>query len=154
MSLKNIIITAFKALMIHRSRSVLTILGIVIGVAAIIIVMALGNGAQNLILDQISGLGAESVVLRPGKGLTDITSALYSQSLTQKDVDALRKKVTSPILILSRPMLWFLTILSTEEINIVQQYWVVRLNSWDKFIQCPSKRAVTTPKMILTDTCE
>lgn len=45
--------TAVIGLKTHKSRSILTILGIVIGITAIILVMSLGEGMQNLILSQI-----------------------------------------------------------------------------------------------------
>jgi ABC-type antimicrobial peptide transport system permease subunit len=57
MKFKHIIATALRGLSSQLTRSALTILGIVIGVAAIIIIMALGQGAQKLILNQVSGLG-------------------------------------------------------------------------------------------------
>jgi len=104
MSLKNTILTALNALLVHRTRSLLTILGIVIGIASIIIVMALGNGAQKLILDQISGLGAETAVVRPGESFADITNALYSQSLTQRDLTELEKKSNVPNLASAAPV--------------------------------------------------
>ena len=63
---KHTFLTALEALRAHKARSALTVLGIVIGVAAIIIVMALGGGAQALILNQVSNLGAETAVLQPG----------------------------------------------------------------------------------------
>lgn len=97
MNIKHTIITAFRALMTHKSRSALTVLGIVIGIASIITVMSLGNGAQSLILDQVSGLGEESLVIRPGEGFsTDFQSALFAKTLTQKDVDALQKQGNVP----------------------------------------------------------
>ena len=112
MNFKNTITTAFGALRVHKSRSALTILGIVIGVAAIIIVMSLGSGAQVLILDQISGLGAETVVVRPGTSAIDITTALFSRALTEKDVDALKKKSNVPNLVSIAP---FVIVSSTVE---------------------------------------
>ena len=59
--------TALKSLRVNKSRSGLTILGIVIGISAIILMMSIGEGAQELILNEISGLGAETIVIRPGK---------------------------------------------------------------------------------------
>ena len=112
MNFKNTIATAFGALIVHKSRSALTILGIVIGVAAIIIVMSLGSGAQVLILDQISGLGAETVVVRPGTSAIDVTTALFSRALTEKDVDALKKKSNVPNLVSIAP---FVIVSSTVE---------------------------------------
>jgi putative ABC transport system permease protein len=104
MSFKHILITAIRGLQTHMTRSLLTILGIVIGVAAIIIVMALGEGTQNLILDQVSGLGPETIVLRPGTGGTDITKTLFTQSLTKNDLIALEKKQNVPNLIEISPL--------------------------------------------------
>lgn len=102
MSPKHTLITALRGLGTHLTRSALTILGIVIGVAAIIIVMALGEGAQKLIVDQVSGLGAETVIVRPGTGASDF-STLIAQSLTKSDVDALSRKQNVPNLVSIAP---------------------------------------------------
>lgn len=80
-------------------RAFLTILGIVIGVAAIMLIMSLGKGAQNLILSQIQGqVGSKVIEIAPGrepKGPTDFMS-IFSDSLKQKDVEALAKKNNAP----------------------------------------------------------
>lgn len=76
----------------------LTILGIVIGVTAIILIASLGQGAQNLILGEIQGIGSKTIGISPGrqpKGLSDMASTL-TDSLKQKDVDALNKKENVP----------------------------------------------------------
>lgn len=91
------------ALTAHKGRSALTILGIVIGVAAIIIVMSAGRGAETLILDQISGLGQETVIVRPGPGLSDFTNTLFSQSLTERDIEALSKTSNVPNMVSVTP---------------------------------------------------
>src|SRR3989344_5974007 len=103
MNTKQTIKTALRALKIHKARSALTILGIVIGIAAIIIVMSLGQGAQALILDQVSGLGSETVIVRPGKGLADIPGTLLSQSLKQSDIEDLKKRGSVPNLVSIEP---------------------------------------------------
>ena len=59
--------TAFKSLRANRARALLTILGIVIGVTAIILVVSLGQGAQNLILDQIKSMGAKTIIVGAGR---------------------------------------------------------------------------------------
>lgn len=104
MKTKHTFYTALRGLRTHPSRSALTILGIVIGVAAIIVVMALGNGAQSLIVGQISGLGAETVIVQPGSGLSEIQERVFSQSLTDKDVKALEKKSNVSNLEMIAPM--------------------------------------------------
>ncbi|MFA6432178.1 MAG: ABC transporter permease, partial [Candidatus Margulisiibacteriota bacterium] len=90
--------TAFKGLLSNRSRTGLTILGIVIGITSIILVMSLGEGAQNLILNQIQSMGAKVIEIRPGrepKGFSDILQ-MFGDSLKQKDLAALQKKENVP----------------------------------------------------------
>ena len=55
--------TALNGLATHKSRSVLTILGIVIGITSIILVMSLGQGAQDLILGQVQGIGSKVIAI-------------------------------------------------------------------------------------------
>ena len=58
--------TSLTGLSTNRSRSLLTILGIVIGITAIMLVMSLGAGAQNLILGEVQGLGTNTITVIPG----------------------------------------------------------------------------------------
>lgn len=90
--------TAIRGLTTNKSRSALTILGIVIGITAIIIIVSIGKGAQNLILDQIQGMGSNTIAVAPGrhpKGLADAAQIL-SDSLREKDFDALSIKSNVP----------------------------------------------------------
>lgn len=92
--------TALKGLKTNRSRSALTVLGIVIGITAIILVMSLGRGARDLILSQIQGMGSKVIAVVPGrepKGPTDIIQT-FSDSLKEKDLEALKRKVNVPTL--------------------------------------------------------
>ncbi len=89
--------TALTGILVHKSRSVLTILGIVIGITAIMLISAIGKGAQGLILGQIQGLGSNIVAVVPGKepkGPTDpsATESLFSDSLKERELDALANK--------------------------------------------------------------
>jgi len=86
MYLKDIFKTALKGLKANKSRSALTVLGIVIGIMAIIMVVALGKGAQNLILSQVQTMGSKTIAVAPGrqpKGITDVlstfTDSLFSE---------------------------------------------------------------------------
>jgi len=58
--------TAILALLRNRSRSLLTMLGVVIGVAAVIITVAIGTGARTSVSDQINALGSNMIVVLPG----------------------------------------------------------------------------------------
>jgi len=92
--------TALMGLRANASRSILTILGIVIGIAAIIVVVAIGDSAQSMILGQIGGLGSKTIIIEPGRepqGPSDFT-AILSDSLKNKDVIALRNKANVPTL--------------------------------------------------------
>ena len=59
--------TAIGALYANKGRSFLTMLGIIIGVAAVIVIMSVGAGAQSLILSQIKNLGTNLIGVLPGK---------------------------------------------------------------------------------------
>lgn len=98
MLLKYTFKTATRALRRNKVRSMLTLLGIVIGVTAIIMIVSLGEGAQNLILNQIKSIGSKTIAVVPGrqpKGPTDMLSS-FTDSLKQKDLDALSKKMNVP----------------------------------------------------------
>ncbi len=98
MTLKHNFKTALTGLKTHKSRSALTILGIVIGITAIILVMSLGQGAQDLILGQLRSIGSKVLGVAPGrqpKGPTDILST-FTDSLKQRDLEELRKKSNVP----------------------------------------------------------
>ncbi len=100
--------TAFVGLHTNRSRSLLTILGIVIGVAAIILIMALGAGAQDYILGQVQGIGSKTIVVIPGrepKGPSD-AAQVFSDSLKVRDLELLRKKENAPTIARMTPFLF------------------------------------------------
>ena len=92
MTLKNTFKTALVGLATHKSRSILTILGIVIGITAIMLVMSLSQGATDLILSQIQGLGSQTIIVRAGRepqGPSDFAS-IFTTSLKDKEVAAIR----------------------------------------------------------------
>jgi len=90
--------TAFRGLATNKTRSFLTLLGIVIGIAAVILVMSLGQGAQNLILSQVQSMGPKVIAIAPGRqpqGITDML-ATFTDSLKEKDIEELKKKNNVP----------------------------------------------------------
>jgi len=99
MSTKHSLAIAYRALKINKSRSFLTILGILIGIASIMMMVSLGSGAEKLILGEISGFGGETIVVRPGNrptGLTNASGTLVNHSLKERDVELLRRKANVP----------------------------------------------------------
>ncbi len=102
MKLKYSFKTAISGVTTHKSRSALTLLGIVIGIASIMLIISIGRGTEGLILKEVSSMGAETIVLRPGKqpeGLTDIADTIFADSIKIKDVEALKKKSNVPYLV-------------------------------------------------------
>ena len=98
MTIKHSIQTAFRGLETNRARSLLTILGMVIGVTAIILVMSLGQGAQNLILDQVKGMGTRTVIVGGGREPTGPSDAgqIFSDSLKPRDLELLNRRENTP----------------------------------------------------------
>ena len=82
---------ATNAIITHKMRSLLTMLGIIIGIASIICVVALGNGSQQKILNDINSLGTNTLDIFNGRGRGD-RNANKKRNLTIKDADFLRKQ--------------------------------------------------------------
>jgi len=91
---------SYKNLMAAKFRSFLTILGIIIGVASLIIIMAIGQSAQALILDQVTGIGSDLIGVLPGasdeKGPPATALGISITSLKYEDLNALRDKKNVP----------------------------------------------------------
>ncbi len=88
---------ALEALLTNGMRSFLTMLGVIIGVAAIVIIIAVGDGAQSLILNQISSFGSDLIGVLPGssdeKGPPASAMGVTITSLTNDDLTAIRKQI-------------------------------------------------------------
>jgi len=80
----------------HKLRSFLTMLGIVIGVAAVIALMSIGRGAESSILSRIQGLGSNLITISPGSstGAGGVRGGFgSSQTLTLEDAEAISQEV-------------------------------------------------------------
>ncbi len=87
--------SALRALAANTLRSILTMLGIIIGVAAVITMIAVGQGATNRVQDQMKGLGSNIMLVLPG-GVTAggvRLGAQTGQSLTEDDALAIAKDI-------------------------------------------------------------
>jgi putative ABC transport system permease protein len=87
--------SAFAALRANKGRSVLTTLGIIIGVAAVIAIVALGEGASASVSSQLAGLGTNLLTIMPGSTRTGGAAAGAGSATTLKadDADAIAQKV-------------------------------------------------------------
>ncbi len=70
--------TGTAAIRAHRLRSVLTVLGIVIGISSVILTVGLGQGAQQEVEEQIDALGSNLLIVRPAAAPTPQGSAAAS----------------------------------------------------------------------------
>jgi putative ABC transport system permease protein len=95
MLIGEIIRVALGALRANKLRSLLTMLGIVIGVAAVIAVVALGTGAQSAVKDRISSLGTTLLTVMPGQQRGMGVSFDQSMKLTMDDAAALEDRATN-----------------------------------------------------------
>ncbi|HJT04939.1 MAG TPA: ABC transporter permease, partial [Pseudonocardiaceae bacterium] len=91
--------TGLEAVRSHRLRSGLTVLGILIGIAAVILTVGLGLGAQQQITQQINSLGSNLLIVAPGSvtGSNGVRSGFGSAStLTEADATDLTSKIVAP----------------------------------------------------------
>jgi len=90
MFFKEVIIVALQAIRNHRLRSALTMLGIIIGVAAMITMVALGQGAQKSVQGRIESLGPDLLTAYPGQMFRGGVAQMSRVSLTIDDAEALQ----------------------------------------------------------------
>ncbi|OOF54207.1 macrolide ABC transporter permease/ATP-binding protein MacB [Rodentibacter genomosp. 2] len=92
---KDQLIEAFRmsvsAIVAHKMRSLLTMLGIIIGITSVVSVVALGNGSQQKILENIKGIGTSTITIFNGTGFGD-RRAEQMQNLTVHDANALNQQ--------------------------------------------------------------
>ena len=91
--------TSLEAVRTHRLRSALTMLGILIGITAVVLTVGIGDGAKADVQDQINQLGTNILVVSPGSSTTSTgTRGGFgtSSTLTMQDAAALRAPEVAP----------------------------------------------------------
>ena len=83
---------ALHALAAHRMRSLLTMLGIIIGIVSVVLVNALGEGSKQKILANLSSMGTNTISVYPGKGFGDRNSS----AITTLNVSDMRAIASQP----------------------------------------------------------
>ncbi len=91
----NALLLALRAIRRNAMRSFLTVLGIVIGVAAVVTMVTLGNGATRMVSDQISSLGSNLLMLRPGQQLGPGRDSAGAANFKLADAEAIRQQIPS-----------------------------------------------------------
>ena len=89
--LREAFVMAGRAMLAHRLRSFLTMLGIIIGIASVVSVVALGEGSRQQILSDISAMGTNTIDIYPGKGFGDRKSSAI-HTLNDRDAAALSEQ--------------------------------------------------------------
>jgi putative ABC transport system permease protein len=92
MDLRELILIAWQGICDNRMRSLLTIIGIVIGIGAVIVLLAIGKGAEIETQKQIQALGSNLIYISPGQASTQSISAGQGSAatLTYNDAEAIR----------------------------------------------------------------
>jgi putative ABC transport system permease protein len=122
MNLLAIIKVAARALGRNKLRTALTMLGIIIGVGAVIVLVSIGQGAQAMVLDQISSMGTNMMYVMPGN-LNFGGAALgagAANTLTDEDVVAMEREV--PTIAAASPV-----VNTSGQLVFGNQNWFVRM---------------------------
>ncbi len=118
-----------QAIVAHKMRSLLTMLGIIIGIAAVVSVVAMGKGTQEKILKDISDMGTNTITVHPGRGFGDRRSGRI-KTLTVGDSDAIRSQSyvesTTPMSSSSGNVTYRNTDLTASLYGTGEQYFDVR----------------------------
>jgi putative ABC transport system permease protein len=99
MNWRDTLLTATEAVRTHRLRSALTMLGILIGITAVVLTVGIGDGARAQVQDQINQLGTNILVVSPGSSTSSSGSRGgfgSASTLTQQDAIALSSKSVAP----------------------------------------------------------
>ena len=101
---------AYRAISSNKIRSILTTLGIIIGVAAVISLVAVTQGAEKMIQDQLTSLGGSSFLVKTGKRGVGSGSQQKAYILTPQDAEAIKQldMVTnvSPLIDIGQQIIW------------------------------------------------
>jgi putative ABC transport system permease protein len=132
---------ALSALLVHKGRTALTSLGIVIGIGAVIALVAAGEGAREKLDERLASAGKDLIIIRPGRQGMGPGLTLDTVPLTSRDVEAIRKEAGSlligvapwqvmPRLVSTRTSTWHTVLVGTTpdfervgEWRVVQGRW-------------------------------
>lgn len=85
------LLMAWREILINKMRTLLTMLGIIIGIASVVSILVIGNAAKRSVLAHIQSIETNTITVFPGKGFSDV-SPEDRRALTIRDVDALQKQ--------------------------------------------------------------
>ena len=123
---------ALRALAVNKLRSALTMLGIVIGVGAVIVMIAVGGGAHARVEEQIRALGSNLLLVTPGSTTSGGARMGFGSgsTLTEDDVAAINREIpealAAPALRGSAQVIWGNSNWSTQVFGVTPEYLEVR----------------------------
>ncbi|HEP0306138.1 TPA: macrolide ABC transporter ATP-binding protein/permease MacB [Providencia rettgeri] len=85
------LLMAWRAMVVNKMRTLLTMLGIIIGIASVVSIMVIGDAAQGMVLNDIKSIGTNTISIYPGKDFGS-DDAENRQSLKSLDIDAIAKQ--------------------------------------------------------------
>ncbi|MDD2768793.1 MAG: ABC transporter permease, partial [Methylococcus sp.] len=129
----NVLLLALRAIRRNLMRSFLTVLGIVIGVAAVVTMVTLGQGATQMVSDQISSLGSNLLMVLPGQRLGPGSTSAGAPNFKKADVEAIRTQigglrevvavVGSPVTLIAGNNNWSTTVNGTANGYLLAGNW-------------------------------
>jgi putative ABC transport system permease protein len=120
----NAFILALREIRRNITRAFLTVIGVVIGVAAVVTMVTLGRGATEMVKSQISNLGSNLMILRPGQGWGQWGGQLFSLN----DVQAVREQVSgvraaAPLAMGNAPAVFMENVRNTDYQGTTPEYF-------------------------------
>ena len=124
----------------NKLRSSLTMLGILIGVAAVIVLMAIGNGASKAVTDQIEALGTNTLTVRSGTfGPPGESTRTQFKDLTVADTEALMDPLLAPDVVSASPVVGASTTCTYEG----SSYSTSVSGTWPSFFEASNSKVDT-----------
>lgn len=120
----NAFILALREIRRNITRAFLTVIGVVIGVAAVVTMVTLGRGATEMVKSQISNLGSNLMILRPGQGWGQWGAPLFSLA----DVQAVREQLSgvraaAPLAMGNAPAVFMENVRNTDYQGTTPEYF-------------------------------
>jgi putative ABC transport system permease protein len=129
----NAFLIALREIRRNLTRAFLTVLGVIIGVSAVITMVTLGQGATEAVRAQIANLGSNLVMVRPGSGFGPRASSAGVPLFTEKDVTVIREQVAgiaavAPVRNTSLSTIYLQNARSTSTVGSTPDYF--QINRW------------------------
>lgn len=151
MSIINLLIIAYRSLNKNKLRSLLTMLGIIIGVGSVIAMLAIGHGSRDAIEKQIAGMGTNVIMIFPGASMRGgvATASGTAVSLKMEDVEAIRAqcpavKYLSPVAPAGGQVIAGNNNWNTQVYGVYDEYLDIRnitVQSGSRFTELDERRA-------------